>query len=214
MTKDTRYGILPAMRVSFVTTNPVKIASVLRVLNACGIEVEVKGLDIPEIQAETVSEVAAAKAVEAYRLLKEPVLVNDFAFHIDALNGWPGVYVKHESERLGIGMFLQMLKPSDGGHMSHASRMANALAYMDAGLTEPKVFTREIRGVLSPDAYEALPKKQGAWVDKIFIPEGETVPVGAMPPPRFEEWRQRDQVETFYRDLAAWLLARSPAPTD
>ena len=214
MTKDTRYGILPAMRVSFVTTNPVKIASVLRVLNACGIEVEVKGLDIPEIQAETVSEVAAAKAVEAYRLLKEPVLVNDFAFHIDALNGWPGVYVKHESERLGIGMFLQMLKPSDGGHMSHASRMANALAYMDAGLAEPKVFTREIRGVLSPDAYEALPKKQGAWVDKIFIPEGETVPVGAMPPHRFEEWRQRDQVETFYRDLAAWLLARSPAPTD
>jgi len=214
MTKDTRYGILPAMRVSFVTTNQVKIASVLRVLNANGIEVEIKAIDIPEIQAETVSEVAAAKALEAYRLLQAPVLVNDFAFHIDALNGWPGVYVKHESERLGIGMFLQMLKPHGGGHLSHISRMANALAFMDAGLKEPKVFTREIRGVLSPDAYEALPKKQGAWVDKIFIPDGEAIPVGSMTPHRFEEWRKKDQIETFYRDLAAWLLGRSAVPTD
>jgi non-canonical purine NTP pyrophosphatase (RdgB/HAM1 family) len=201
------------MRVFFVTTNPVKIDSVVRVLNGRGIEVEVKDLDIPEIQAETASEVAAAKALEAFRLLQAPVLVNDFSFHIDALNGWPGVYVKHESERLGLGMFLQMLRTPDGGRHSYQSRMTNALGYMDGRLKAPKVFAREIRGVLSPDAYEALAVKRGAWVHTIFVPDGETVPVGAMSKRRLEEWRRTGKVEGYYHEFADWLIARK-APTD
>ena len=201
------------MRVFFVTTNPVKIDSVVRVLNARGIEVEVKDLDIPEIQAETASEVAAAKALEAFRLLQAPVLVNDFAFHLDALGGWPGAYVKTESERLGLGMFLWMLKRPGGGHLSHEGRLANALGYMDARLAEPKVFDRSIRGVLDPIAYEALPEKKGAWVDMIFVPDGETAPIGRMTPHRKDEWRRQSAVEGYYHELADWLLARS-APTD
>lgn len=196
------------MRVFFVTTNPVKIDSVVRVLNGRGIEVEVKDLDIQEIQALTASEVAAAKALEAFRILQAPVLVNDFALHIDALGGWPGAYVKMETDRLGLGMFLWMLKHPGGGHLSHEVRLANALGYMDASLEAPKVFTREISGVLSPQAYEALPEKKGAWVDKIFVPDGETVPLGAMPPHRFDEWRKQGAVEGFYHELADLLLAR------
>lgn len=195
------------MRVFFVTTNPVKIESVVRVLGARGIEVEVKDLDIPEIQAETASEVAAAKALEAFRLLKAPVLVNDFAFHLDALNGWPGAYVKTESERLGLGMFLWMLKRPNG-HLSHEGRLANALGYMDASLGAPKVFAREIRGVLSPADYEALPDKKGVWVHKIFVPDGETVPIGAMTPHHFDEWRKQGAVEGYYHEFADWLTAR------
>jgi non-canonical purine NTP pyrophosphatase (RdgB/HAM1 family) len=198
------------MRVFFVTTNPVKVESVVRVLNARGIKVEVTGLDIPEIQAKTASEVAAAKALEAFRRLQEPVLVNDFAFHIDALNGWPGAFVKIETERLGLGMFLQMLRPPRGGHESHECRMSNALAYMDGRLEAPQVFTREIRGLLSPEAYQCLPKKEDAWVDKIFVPDGELIPIGAMSPHRFDEWRKRPEVEGYYRELADWLLARTP----
>ncbi|HJV32963.1 MAG TPA: non-canonical purine NTP pyrophosphatase [Patescibacteria group bacterium] len=201
------------MRVFFVTTNPVKIDSVVRVLNARGIGVEVKDLDIPEIQAETASEVAAAKALEAFRIVQAPVLVNDFAFHIDALNGWPGAYVKTESERLGLGMFLQMLRKPEGGHLSHRGRLANALGYMDARLDAPKVFAREVPGTLSPAHYEALPEKKGQWVHKIFVPDGETMPVGQMPPHRFDAWRKRGEVEGYYHELADWLLARD-VPAD
>lgn len=200
------------MRVSFVTTNPVKIDSILRVLKGRGIDVEVEDQDIPEIQAETASEVAAAKALEAFRRLRKPVLVNDFAFHIDALGGWPGAYVKTETERLGLGMFLWMLKRPDG-HLSHASRLANALGYMDASLEAPKVFAREVRGVLSPPHYDTLPDKKGAWVHTIFVPDGETEPVGRMSRARFEEWRRQGAVEGYYHEFADWLLARS-TPTD
>ena len=199
------------MRVSFVTTNPVKIDSVVRVLEGRGIGVDVVDLDIPEIQAETADEVAAAKALEAFRRLQEPVLVNDFAFHLDALGGWPGAYIKTESERLGLGMFLWMLKRPDG-HLSHEGRLANALGYMDASLEVPKIFSRSVRGVLSPPHYEALAEKKGAWVHKIFVPDGEVDPVGGMPQYRFDEWRRRPEVEGYYHELADWLLARrSPA---
>ncbi len=200
------------MRVSFVTTNPVKIDSVVRVLEGRGISVEVQDLDIPEIQAETAAEVASAKALEAFRRLKKPVLVNDFAFHLDALNGWPGAYVKTETERLGLGMFLWMLKRPDG-HLSHAGRLANALGYMDASLEAPKVFAREVRGVLSPHHFDALPDKRNAWVHTIFVPDGETEPVGGMSRTRFEAWRRQGSVEGYYREFAEWLLAR-PMPAD
>jgi len=197
------------MRLFFVTTNPVKVESVVRVLNARGIEVEVKDLDIPEIQAATAADVASAKALDAFRILQAPVLVNDFAFHIDALGGWPGAYVKMETDRLGLGMFLRMLKLPQGGHLSHVSRMSNALSYMDGDLDVPKTFSREIPGVLDPGAYERLKDKEGAWVSKIFVPDGEIEPVGQMTPFRFDEWRKRGEVEGYYHELAAWLLERS-----
>jgi XTP/dITP diphosphohydrolase len=195
------------MRVSFVTTNPVKIASLKRVLNERGIEVDVIDRDIPEIQALTADEVAAAKAVEAFRLFGRPVLVNDFACHIDALNGWPGAFVKFETERLGIGTFFRMLK-TPHGHLGYGCRLANAVAYMDADLPEPKVFARSIRGVLSPQAYEALPAKEGAWVDTVFVPDGEFLPLGEMSPAQKDAWRRRDAIEGYYRALADWLVAR------
>jgi len=195
------------MRVSFVTTNPVKIASLKRVLEARGIGVEIIDCDIPEIQAATAPEVAVAKARQAYHTLGRPVLVNDFAFHIDALNGWPGAYVKMETERLGLGTFFRMLKTPQG-HLGYACRMASAVAYLDDTLKEPKVFTREIPGIISPDVFEALPVKEGAWVDKVFVPDGETLALGQMTKAQFEAWRRRGAVEGYYRELADWLLSR------
>ncbi len=199
------------MRVSFVTTNPVKIASLKRVLEERGVGVDIIDRDIPEIQAAEAYEVADAKAREAFRLFARPVVVNDFAFHIKALNGWPGAFVKMETERLGLGTFFRMLKTPQG-HLGYACRMENAVAYMDGALAEPRIFTRSIPGILSPDAYEALARKEGAWVDKVFIPDGETLALGQMTPAQFEAWRRRGAVEGYYRDLADWIVSRN-APT-
>ena len=194
------------MRVSFVTTNPVKITSMKRVLESRGIEVEIIDHDIPEIQAHTAVEVASEKARQAYRLHGRPVLVNDFAFHIDALGGWPGALVKLATERPGLGAFFRMLR-TDSGHLGYASRMVNAVAYHDVRLKEPKVFTREIAGIITPDVYDALPKKEGAWVDKVFVPDGETIALGQMTQAQFERWRRGGAVEGYYRELADWLIA-------
>jgi len=112
-----------------------------------------------------------------------------------------------ETERLGLGTFFRMLKTPQG-HLGYACRMASAVAYLDDTLKEPKVFTREIPGIISPDVFEALPVKEGAWVDKVFVPDGETLALGQMTKAQFEAWRRRGAVEGYYRELADWLLSR------
>jgi len=186
--------------------------SLKRVLEERGIDVDILDYDLPEIQAATAPEVAVAKARQAYQVHGRPVLVNDFAFHIDALNGWPGAYVKMETERLGLETFFRMLKTPQG-HLGYTCRMVSAVAYLDARLTEPKMFSREIPGVISPDVFEAMPVKKGAWVDTVFVPDGETLSLGQMTPAQFDAWRRRGAVEGYYRELAEWLIARD-APTD
>jgi inosine/xanthosine triphosphate pyrophosphatase family protein len=202
------------MRVSFATTNPIKVDSVVRVLKDRGIEVEVIKLDVQEIQADTAPEVATFKCFEAYRNLLAPVLVNDFAIHFEALGGFPGAVVKQVTRQIGLEGYFRMLRTSDG-YLSHACTLVSVLAYMDpkmeAALEAPKLFERVTPGNISPEAYRLLPRKpkEKELVMDVFVPEGETLSIGQMTPERFDAWRKRPAHEKFYHDLADWLIARA-----
>ena len=66
------------------------------------LQMEQHSLEIPEIQG-TVQEIIEAKIEEARKLSSVfPILVDDTALEVSALNGWPGPYVKE---------FLQSFKP-------------------------------------------------------------------------------------------------------
>jgi len=201
------------MRVSFATTNPIKHASLVRVLKGYGIETEIVDLEVPEIQAESAKEVAAAKALEAFRRLSAPVLVNDFAIHFEALGGFPGVFVKQATRQLGLEGYFRLLKTADG-HLSHRCTLVSVLAYVDPAMSvckaEPMLFERVTPGCLSPEAYRLLPPKpkEKELVMDVFVPEGETCSIGQMTKTRFETWRTRQEHEKFYHDLARWLRDR------
>ena len=199
------------MRVSFATTNPIKVDSVVRVLQGRGIEVDIAKLDVTEIQADMAAEVAAAKAREAFRQLGAPVLVNDFAIHFESLGGFPGTFVKQATRQLGLDGYFRLLKPTDG-HLSRGCTLVSALAYMDARLEAPKVFERVTPGVISQTAHQQLPPKprEKQLVMDVFVPDGEALSIGQMPPADFDRWRKRPAHEKFYHDLADWLIARAP----
>lgn len=205
------------MRLSFATTNPIKIDSVMRILKGRGIGIDIVRLDIPEIQADSAQEVAAAKALEAYRNLASPVLVNDFAVHFPALGGFPGTFVKQVTERIGLEGYLRLLHRTDAlrGLPDFGCALTSVLAYMDpsmeAASEAPKLFERVTRGVVSPDAYRLLPRKPKGkeLVMDIFVPEGETLSLGQMPPERVDRWRKRPMHERHYHELADWLIARA-----
>lgn len=199
------------MRVSFATTNVSKIDGLDRVLQSCGIGVDVERLDLPEIQAETAAEVASAKVQEAFRRLRKPVVVNDLAFHLDGLGGWPGPHVKTALAQIGLGKVLAMLAVPEIGGGNFRCRMVTALAVLDGRLESPRVFLRELRGRLSPEAYATLPDRPGTWFSQAFVPDGEAMALGLMPESRHASWRRSPAVEAPYRELAAWLLARTPA---
>ena len=75
--------------IYFATGNKGKVLSLQARFNE-NITVEQIKLEIPEIQHNDVEEIVKEKTKIAYALCKKPVLVQDSAFHIPALSGFPG----------------------------------------------------------------------------------------------------------------------------
>ena len=142
-----------------VTGNSNKRTETERIL---GRSVETEPLDLPEIQSADVVEVLEEKGREAYRRLMRPVVVEETALALDALNGFPGPLVK---------WMLDAVKAE--GIAQTAIALGNpkataicALLYVDGDRT---VMGRgETTGILT------LPPRHGegfGW-DPVFQPDG------------------------------------------
>lgn len=148
------------MRAVFVTTNENKRREAARILR---IELETLDLDLPEIQALDVAEVAAAKARAAYEALGRPVLVEDSGLVVEAWNGLPGALTKWFLGSVGNEGLLRMIGPGD----LRSARAVCAVAIADAG-GSVRIFRGEVEGTLARE-----PRGGGGfgW-DPIFIPRG------------------------------------------
>ncbi|HRN96234.1 MAG TPA: non-canonical purine NTP pyrophosphatase [Candidatus Levybacteria bacterium] len=78
----------------YITSNIEKITVANKYLHPLGISVEQKDLDFDELQSDSIEAIAQHKAEQAYSKLKHPVLVNDAAWYISSLNGFPGPFMK------------------------------------------------------------------------------------------------------------------------
>ena len=58
-------------------------------------------MDLPEIQSLDLEEVLGGKAREAWRTLRQPVIVEETGLELAALNGFPGPLVKWMLEAIG-----------------------------------------------------------------------------------------------------------------
>lgn len=107
-----------------------------------GGEVNVRhvSLDIPEIQSEDLTEIARAKAAYAYGKLNEPLIVDDTAFYIDALNGFPGPYAAYVLTSIGNAGILKLME----GIADRSARFVTAIGYADA--IGVRIFTGTIHG--------------------------------------------------------------------
>lgn len=124
----------------FITSNKGKIISLqkhLRNFN-CQIEVNQKIIELPEIQADSVLDISRAKAKAAFLELKHPLVVEDGGFCIEALNDFPGVYVRYILDTIGAEGLLQLMKNQENRNC----RFVSVATFVDADgkLTS---FTRE-----------------------------------------------------------------------
>lgn len=83
---------------TLVTGNRDKLAEARRI---CGIEIEHAAIDLPEIQSGVLTEVAQEKAREAWRRLERPVIIDETALELSALNGFPGPLIKFMLDAVG-----------------------------------------------------------------------------------------------------------------
>ncbi len=98
-------------KINFITSNKGKIKSLENSLKVNNLDVQIcaQNLDIMEPQFDTVQEVSKYKALKAFEILKEPVLVEDGGFSVFGLKGFPGVYTKYVLKTLGADGILKLM---------------------------------------------------------------------------------------------------------
>lgn len=149
--------------IFFITGNSLKFQVAQKALASIGIELVQKDLETPEIQSANVEEIASFSAAWASDLLKEPVIVSDVAYSIEALNGFPGPFIKYINEWLGAEDILRLMDGKD----NRAVIVKECLVYCEPG-KKPVIFCGSTKG--------AIANKKGGkgWtpINEIFIPEG------------------------------------------
>lgn len=149
------------MRILLVTSSEGKAREAAGIL---GSEVERADLELPEIQAATIEDVAREKAREAFRRLERACVVEDSALGFSAWGGLPGPYVKWFEKLAG----LEALCRSLDGFRDRRAAATCVLAFRSE--TEQLTAIGRIDGSIAEK-----PRGNGGfgW-DAIFVPEGET----------------------------------------
>lgn len=114
----------------FVTTNEGKVATLQKYIDHARIDVTIsmRTLDIVEIQADTSIEIARDKALHAFQILGEPLVVDDSEFRIRALNGFPGPYQKYMVKTLGPQGVVRLME----GQQDRSAYFISNLVYVAA----------------------------------------------------------------------------------
>ncbi len=85
-------------QIIFVTSNDFKFTHAQHMVEAAGIELVRKHMDLQEMQSESGEEITRHKAQQAYENFQHPLVVNDDTWFIPGLRGFPGPYMKSMNE--------------------------------------------------------------------------------------------------------------------
>ena len=149
--------------IFFITGNAHKFQIAQDALAGAGIELIQKELEIPEIQSTSIEEIASFSAKWACDLLKEPVIVSDAGYYIEALNGFPGPFIKYINEWLSAEDILRLMT----GKENRVVAVKDCLAYCEPG-NKLVLFCGSANGTIA----EKKGSRGRTSINEIFIPEG------------------------------------------
>ncbi|HUT00582.1 MAG TPA: XTP/dITP diphosphatase [Candidatus Thermoplasmatota archaeon] len=155
----------------FITSNKGKVQEAAEKLQPLGFSVVQKNLGYPELQADSLEEVAAWGATYVQERFEFPFMLEDAGLFIDAVNGFPGVYSKFVFFTIGLDGILRLLEKKE----NRKAVFRSVYAYSEPG-KKPMIITGECKGTIST-------KKQGTHgfgYDPIFIPDGADKTFGEM----------------------------------
>jgi XTP/dITP diphosphohydrolase len=99
--------------LTYATSNDYKLLAANTALRKFGVTLRKMPNDAPdilEIQSDSQEAVAIDKAQKYFELLKEPLIVMDFGFFIEGLQGFPGVYTKHAIHTIGVDGLIALAR--------------------------------------------------------------------------------------------------------
>ncbi len=182
-------------RLVFVTSNHQKFREVKAILEEYGIEVEHSLLNIVEIQAMRIEDIASVKAKSAYEMLQRSVIVEDDALLIDALNGFPGPYSSYVFKTIGNEGIIRLMHNIDDRRASFIS----VIAYCYSNGVEPIIFIGKVDGMIADRI-----RGNGWGYDPIFIPNNSSRTYAEMGDEKSRVSHRRLALAQF----ASWLKER------
>lgn len=151
--------------VYFITSNEGKLLEAKEKLSVLNIRVIQKNLGYPEIQSNSLEEVATFGLEHLQKKIDTPFILEDAGLFIDALGGFPGVYSSYVFYTIGCEGILNLLK-----NLKNRKAIFRSVFAYGASGEMPRLFIGECTGKI---AYKKL-GEHGFGYDPIFIPDGKT----------------------------------------
>ena len=150
-----------------MTTNQGKVAELRHLAAPLGHTVVQDARGYPEIQADTLEEVArdGAKLLLASGP-KAPFLLEDSGLFVSALRGFPGVFSRHALDTIGVPGLLRLLV--DVELESRGATFQTYLVYVD-GAGNVHGFEGSCKGRIA----ERAAGRNGFGFDPLFVPDGQ-----------------------------------------
>ena len=148
----------------FASSNNHKFEEAQRILSNLGLEINMFKTTLEEIQSNSMNEIAKRKALDAFRKIKKPVIIEDDGLFIESLDGFPGPYSSYVYDTIGNKGIMRLLENIE----TRNAKFVAIIAYCN-GDDDVQLFESSIPGKIS------LSIEEGGWgYDPIFIPDGES----------------------------------------
>jgi XTP/dITP diphosphohydrolase len=149
------------MELLFITSNPGKVKEARKYLEPLDMNVKQVNFGYPEIQADTLEEVAEYGAKWLSERIDGPFFLDDSGLFVEALKGFPGVYSAYAYKTLGIRGILKLLE----GVENRRAYFKSIVAYWDGKV---HLFTGKVEGEITMEPHG----RGGFGFDPIFKPSG------------------------------------------
>jgi XTP/dITP diphosphohydrolase len=190
-----------SISIIFATTNIGKASAFKTIAETYGIQMVQVEVELVEPQADSVVEVAQNKAKQAVKLLGKPVVVEDSGFAIDALNGFPGAYIKYALATIGAEGLLRLAAPFP----SASCRFISALCYATPDGEQHTFVDDSAIGTLADviDPSPALNTWSELW--RVFIPKGYNKTLSKLTSNEQNALMREWQAGSVYGQFVHWL---------
>lgn len=142
----------------FITGNKFKAEEASAIL-----EFKVKNLQPPELQSDSLEEIAEHSALWAFEKTGEALFVDDSGLFVKALQGFPGPYSSFVFRTLGWQGLLKLME----GINERQAHFKSVVAYVDAS-GKAQSFTGRCDGIITTEGRGSA----GFGFDPVFVPAG------------------------------------------
>jgi non-canonical purine NTP pyrophosphatase (RdgB/HAM1 family) len=180
--------------IVYITGNQKKLENATTFLGKYDLSLTNQQVDVQEIQADNAVDVAIRKARDAFAIVNEPLFINDASWHIPALNGFPGPYMRYIVDWFNSDDLLALMINKE----DRTIILRDTIVYKDA--TQEKVFTNDVTGTILMKPTEG---DNGPFITKLISFEEDMRSLAQMNTVGFD-----DREAILWDEFGSWLQAR------